>query len=252
MKKIALALFVIAGFVSCKNDDGGQEPDTPGTVELRFTNKVGADNLSLNTVTYTNGSGETYEVSELKYIISNIVFIDANGNEFAYPQADSYFVVNEADAASKNLTLTNVDGGAYTQVRFGIGVDQSNYPLNGVNNFIPMAEELGMLWAWSAGYKFLKFEGTFDSATQTDEPFILHIGSHGTNQDNYREVTLSLGGSINVSQNATQTVGIDMDVAKIFDGSTSHSLDTKSDIQVDPQFAPILVNNLATSFSIDQ
>ena len=96
----------------------------------------------MNTVTYTNGSGETYEVSELNYIISNIVFIDAGGNEFVYPEADSYFVVNEADAASKNLLLTNVDGSSYTQVRFGIGVDQSNYPLNGVNNFIPRAEEV--------------------------------------------------------------------------------------------------------------
>lgn len=248
MKKIAIILLISVGMLSCKSDDS-QPQDNPGDVTINFTNKVGTDNLTLDTVTYTNSSAETYEVSELKYIISNIVFIDASGNEFAYPQADSYFVINEADALSKSLSLTDVDGGTYTRVRFGLGVDQSNYPLNGVNNFIPTAEELGMLWTWSAGYKFLKFEGAFDSATQTDAQFLLHIGSHGTTQDNYREVTLTLGTSITVSESAGQTIAIDMDVAKIFDGASTHSLEVKSDVQVDPVFAPVLSNNLATAFS---
>jgi len=254
MKKISFLLILAIAIISCQ-DDNGNEPigATSGDVNFRFSNMVGTDVLTLNTTSYTNGSAETYEVSELKYIISNIVFIDANGNEFVYPQANSYFVINEENASSKNITLTDVNGGDYTQVRFGFGVDQSNYPLNGINNFVPTAEELGMLWTWSAGYKFLKFEGTFDSATQTDEPFLLHIGSHGTTQDNYREITISLGNNpISVSESPTQSVNVAMDVAKIFDGTNTHSLEEKSEIQVDPVYAPILTGNMQSAFSLDQ
>ncbi len=252
MKKIALILILVVAITACKNDDSDdQQQPEPGAVALNFINKVGNDILNLNTATYTNSSGEAYEVSELKYIISNMVLIDSEGNEFVYPQEDSYFVVNEANPASKGFSMNDIPPGTYTKIRFGIGVDQSNYPLNGVNNFIPTAEELGMLWSWSAGYKFLKFEGTFDSATQTDAPFILHIGSHGTNLDNYREVTLDLSGTngIGVGSDAIPVVDIALDVAKIFDGVTTHALETKSDIQVDPVFAPILTDNLAAAFS---
>ncbi len=250
MKKIALLLMIVIASVSCKSDDS--TPATPGNVNLTFQNRVGNAPLVLNTDTYTNQSNETYQVSELKYIISNIVFIDANGDEFAYPQAESYFVVNEENPLSKAISLSNVAGGNYTKVRFGIGVDQSNYPLNGVNDFIPTAQETGMLWSWSAGYKFIKFEGTFSGPTHANSPFIFHIGSHGTTLDNYRTVTMDLTQALNVSQEATGSVAINLDVAKIFDSVTNFSLEEKSDVQVDPVYAPIMANNFAASFSIGQ
>lgn len=248
MKRIIVVIAILLVAVSCKNDDTAAA--TSGSVNITFQNKVGNNPLVLNTE-YTNQSGETYKVSELKYIISNIVFIDANGNEFAYPQADSYFVVSEANENSKRIALTNVGGGAYTKVRFGIGVDQSNYPLNGSNDFIPTADESGMLWSWSAGYKFLKFEGTFSGPTHTNAPFALHIGSHGTNQDNYREVTMPIT-EMNISSETTNNLSLNMDVAKIFDGVVAYSLDEKSDVQVDPVYAPRLINNFQASFSVNQ
>lgn len=250
MRNIFLILSIAIFAVSCKNDDT-QTSATPGTVNINFQNKVGNQSLILNAEGYANLSGETYTVSELKYIVSNIVFIDADGNEFAYPQAESYFVVNQADENSKKLALTNVAGGIYAKVRFGIGVDQSNYPLNGSNDFIPTADENGMLWSWSAGYKFLKFEGRFSGPTLTDKPFNLHIGSHGTNQDNYREITMPIN-AINVSSESTNNLTLTMDVAKIFDGVAAFSLEEKSDVQVDPVYAPKLINNFQASFSVNQ
>ena len=86
--------------------------------------------MNLNTQTYSKNGGETFKVDELKYIISNIVLTDTDGNQFVYPQADSYFLINE-EALSKNIRLDSIDANTYTSITFGFGVDQSNYPLMG-------------------------------------------------------------------------------------------------------------------------
>jgi hypothetical protein len=248
MKKLFLLTLTISLLWSCKSDDAEA---LPGEVNLIFKNQVAGSDLILESQNYVNASSEVYRVSELKYIISNIVLIGANGQEYTVPQNESYFVINQADNASKNVALANVDGRKYTKIRFGFGVDQSNYPLNGINNFIPTAEETDMLWAWSAGYKFIKFEGDYDAGTTKNAPFLIHVGSHGTTLDNYKTIELDLSEDITVNDN-TVNVNLIFDVARIFDaGLQSFSLQEKDDIQVDPVYAPIIASNVATAFSVE-
>ncbi|MDH7446273.1 MbnP family protein [Aquimarina sp. 2201CG14-23] len=254
MKKIALVLSILIAITSCKDDDPNVNTDNApkfGKLNITFSNKVGTDVITLNTESYTNLSDETYSISELKYIISNIVLIKENGDEFVYPVADSYFLINEEVSSSKQITLSDIDADTYTKIRFGFGVDQTNYPLNGIANFIPTAEESGMLWSWSAGYKFLKFEGSFTPQGGTANDFLLHIGSHGTVLDNYKEVTLDISNTLTIGDETTSSVSIDTDVAKIFDSTNTYSLEQKSDVQVDPINAPILAENVSTMFTIN-
>ncbi|KAA1247283.1 MbnP family protein [Aquimarina sp. RZ0] len=252
MKKLSTLILIFLTIISCKDDDNtvGTDTDTIGTVNFEFKNNVGNDLIDLNTGSYTNQSNETYTISELKYIVSNIVLIKDNGDEFTYPVADSYFLINEEVAESKKVNLVDIPSGTFTKIKFGIGVDQSKYPLNGVNNFIPTAEESEMLWSWSAGYKFIKFEGAFTPSGGTMADFILHIGSHGTTLDNYKEVLLDLPGELTIGDGTTSNVAITADVAKIFDSTNTHSLEVKSDIQVDPENAPKLAENVSTMFSV--
>ncbi|WP_299212839.1 MbnP family protein [uncultured Aquimarina sp.] len=244
MKKFTLIILALITLISCKDDDVNV-----GIVNLEFKNNINNDAINLNTISYTNLSNETYTVSELKYIISNIVLIKENGDEFIYPIADSYFVVNEEISSSKQISLSNINAGAYTKIRFGVGVDQSNYPLNEVANFIPTAEENGMLWSWSAGYKFLKFEGSFIPQGGTAGDFLLHVGSHGTALDNYKEITLDISNTITIGDGTTSNLSIQADISKIFDSTFTHSLEEKSDIQVDPDSEKI-ANNVQTMFTI--
>ncbi|MFD0863393.1 MbnP family protein [Sungkyunkwania multivorans] len=244
--KIALLSLVILSFVSlsCNNDDSSGS----GSVTLEFNNTVGIQPLSLNIGAYVNGSDETYTISELKYILSDVVLVKENGGEFVYPKAASYFLVNEEDSNSKSFTLENVPAGNYTAIKFGFGVDQSNYPLNGIANFVPKAEEAGMLWSWSAGYKFIKFEGSYTPEGGTQDTFLYHVGSHGATLDNYKTITLDLS-SANVSDGGNTTIGIEVDISKIFDGTHTMSLANKDDIQVDPVNAPLIAENITTMFS---
>jgi len=107
-----------------------------------------------------------------------------------------------------------------------------------------------MLWTWSAGYKFLKFEGVYVPVLATDPPpFLYHVGSHGANLDNYKEITLAINQEVTTGNTTSQN--ITFDVAKIFDSTNTLSLFEKDDIQVDPENAPKIAENVRTAFSIE-
>ena len=230
------------------NDNETDEPDV-GNFVVNFDNVIAEQGLSLQQM-YDKVGGETISINELKYIISNIVLIDENGNEFVYPQEDSYFLINEAVSSSQRLTLQDVNANNYTGIRFGIGVDQSHYPLNGVQNFVPTAEENNMLWSWSAGYIFMRIEGLYSSSQSTDSPFRLHIGSHGQNLDNYKEVSLDFLQPLAVSETENPEININFDVLKLFSGQHEILLEDKDDIQIDPENAPKITENYLGAFEI--
>jgi hypothetical protein len=248
---LALPILAFSVFIACSSEEDGDVPPelTKGSLELSFDNKVGNSELVLNSETYSNSSGEDYSVSKFKFLISNIVLIDADGNEFVYPKSESYFIINESDPASTKIQLSNIQGGDYKAIRFGVGVPQSEYPLEGAN-FIPEAEP-DMLWPWSAGFIFLKIEGEYTSDDTTQfKTFAYHMGSHGTNQDNYREVVLQFPQILKINDQVQAKLVLKTDVSKIFDSENTLSLDEKSSVQVDPVYAPQIADNFQTAFSV--
>lgn len=246
MKKITLIIVAFLTIISCNDDDNVKV----GALNVDFSNVIDSKDIALNTASYTNESSETYKISELKYIISNIVLIKADGEEFKYPVGESYFLINEAEAGSKKINLSGITSGEYTKIKFGFGVDQSKYPFDAETpNFIPTAQENGMLWNWAAGYKFIKFEGTYDANGETNVDFTIHVGSHGDKLDNYQEIVLELPNTLTIGESTSPTVAINTDVSKIFDSTNTHSLQVKNSIQVDPEFAPLIAENISTMFS---
>ena len=257
MKKIVALLLITTSLFGCGNDDQDDATKTSGSLELNFIHTVGSEGLELGN-TYQNTSSESYTINELKYIISNITLTRKNGTEFIYPVAESYFLINEAQIDSKKIILNDIDPDEYTKITFGFGIDPTKYPIeSGTLNFVPTAEEAGMLWSWSAGYKFIKLEGTFTSATViAEKPFLFHVGSHGATLDNYKEIELSLvsdtgmNTTIEGSVNAVQSVFFNL--GQVFDGPNTIRIEDKTDIQVDPVNAPKIAQNIQTAFYIPQ
>lgn len=240
-KLVIILVFIIS--LSCSSDD------EVGNLDIQFTTTLGGEVFLLQN-TYAKNGNENFSVDELKYIISNVILIDNRGNEYIYPQKDSYFLINEEALQSQRITLQNVNANSYTGIRFGIGVDQSNYPLNGVDNFVPTAEENDMMWSWSAGYIFMKIEGTYSSAQTGNSNFRYHIGSHGENLDNYREVSLDFLQPVSINKSQTPKVNIDFDILKLFSAEHEMLLVEKDDIQIDPENAPKITDNYTQAFEI--
>lgn len=213
---MALTIFLNA----CSSDEKVSESldGTFGDMELFFDNGVAGDALVLGS-SYTNSNGETMTINRLNYIVSNFVLIDAAGNEFVYPKNNSYFIIS-AESDWVTVHLENIPAGDYTQIKFGLGVDQQRY-LEGETaqqEFWNFASANNMVWTWSTGYRFINFEGTFTAAAQaTPLQFQIHQGSNSAT-DNYRTVALNLPTTARVREDEIPTVHLVADANIIADG----------------------------------
>lgn len=255
LKNIAAIVVIAISLFSCSNDD--EVISGNGNLKLEFDNVYNANNLAFNTP-YTNSNGEVVKINKLKYIVSNIVLTKADGTTFTLPKSQSYFIVDEATAASALLNLPNIPAANYTKVSFGIGVDQAQFNLGatGQGNFLALAQTAGMMWSWSAGYKFLAFEGTFISSTVTTATsFMVHTGQTGTDY-NYTTVTLNLPTNALVRTTITPQVHIMADISKVLDGSNKISLTASNGMGMGAMIMsgdklPLITSNLPTMFSVE-
>ncbi|WP_298148659.1 MbnP family protein [Flavobacterium sp.] len=226
--RVATGFAILALLLSCSSDD--EAITGQGKLNLEFDQVFGGADLILRTQANALSNGEILKVDELKYIVSNIRLTKSDGTVFTYPKSASYFIVDESDVQTQLLTLDGVPAGDYVSVTFGIGVDQEQFNLGaaGQGNFLALAEAESMMWSWSAGYKFVLFEGTFTTPTQTDaQTFMVHTGRTGIAY-NYTEVTLALPQAATVRKSVTPQIHIFADAKDILDGQNKVSLEANS------------------------
>lgn len=249
IKNIVAVLALAFAYTSCTDD---KETITgQGTLELEFDNVYGAANLAFNT-TYTNTNGEVIKVTNVVYIISNIVLTKEDGSTYTVPKSESYFFVNEADAASTVVELPNIPAANYTKVSFGVGVDQAqfNAGADGQGTMWTDAKALGMTWSWAAGYKFIKFEGIVNSPSRKDAVFRVHTGKTGEIY-NYTAVTLDLPNKALVRTNVTPEVHIFADLKKVIESKTVINFESALDVMGGTPVQNISANNVPTMFTVD-
>jgi hypothetical protein len=252
LKNIVAVMALALVFTSCSDDDNNKITGQ-GNLKLEFDNIYGSENLAFNTP-YPNSNGEVVKINNAIYIISNIVLTKTDGSTYTVPKSQSYFFVNEANVASTILNLPNIPAGNYNKVTFGVGVDKAQFDAgaNGQGTLWETAGNpaLGMTWSWTAGYKFIKFEGTYTSSTTTtDTPFKVHTGKT-SDVYNYAEVTLDFPENALVRTNITPQVHIMADLKKVIDGTTKINFDEGASVMNGPKVQNISANNVPTLFEV--
>ena len=256
LKNLIAIIAISLSVASCSNDDNAISGQ--GNLEVEFDNVFGSNNLILNSQANVTSQGETLNVSDVKYIISNIELTKEDGTVFVYPKATSYFIVSEANGASHVLDLENIPAGNYTKIKLGIGVDEAQYNAGETaqGDFYAAAQNEDMAWTWSAGYKHLFFEGLFTSSTVTTPTvFMVHTGKSGANY-NYQEVTLDFPDKALIRTTITPDVHIFADVAKIIDGTnkiklTDNNMGGMGAMIMSGANLPLITANLADMFTVD-
>ncbi|UPT70677.1 MAG: hypothetical protein M0D53_16675 [Flavobacterium sp. JAD_PAG50586_2] len=242
---------------SCSNSDD-EAISGQGKLAVEFDNVFGSSDLILNSQSNVTSQGETLKISDVKYIISNIVLTKEDGTIFTYPKAQGYFIVSEANAASHVLELNNIPAGNYTKIKFGIGVDETQYNLGETvqGDFFAAAQNEDMAWTWSAGYKHVLFEGMFTSSTVTTPTvFMVHTGKSGAHY-NYTDVTLNFPDKALVRTNITPDVHLFADVAKVIDGTnkivlSDNNMGGMGAMIMSGANLPLITANLAEMFSVN-
>lgn len=202
-----------------------------GGMKIEFSHRMGSQNLIAGTGVYTNAAGHTFSVERFKYYVSNIQLKKADGTTFTYPRNNSYFLVDDATAASKVISLTDIPAGEYTQLIFVLGVDSAK-------NYAPAAEHVGaldpgegMYWTWNSGHIFWKLEGNSpDINNSGSDKFAYHIAGAGgipgaPTTNNLETITVDFGSeTLPITEGGKPELHIVTDVLKIFNGTLPFSI----------------------------
>jgi len=241
MKKIIVYtayFFALLVLLSCTKENANP---VANKVTLHFNNTfkntkiILGDAQAATATVHTSAEGQIHHFSELKYVISNIRLIKAEGGEMPYQINNldkGARVIDQAKLQSLDFILENIPSGEYTQLKFGLGIkaelnilDQVRFPLFYAE---AGANDTKMHWEWGAGYRFTKIEGFYGVDQKT---LSIHTGSTvvGTNGDPasytqgidaYREISLHLPNTIRVGRDAPE-ITINADFDKLLSGRTN-------------------------------
>ena len=250
IKNILAVVAISVVLFSCTNNDD-ESITGEGSLKVEFDNIYKTADFAANT-NYTNSNGEIVSVSKVKYIVSNIVLTKEDGTTFTYPKSQSYFILDELTPSTLVLNLSGIPAGNYTKIKYGIGVDKAQWEVGatGQGDFLTTAQAAEMMWSWSAGYKFVAFEGTFTSATVTAATqFKVHTGQTGTDY-NYAEVALDLPVNALVRTTITPQIHIMADLSQIIDGTNTINLSEGATIMGGAKLA-LVTANIANMFEVE-
>lgn len=265
IKNIAIALIAAFAITSCsKSDDNNMEGNGNLTVNFEngFENQGG---ITIGSTFRTTTNNQVYNYTTLKYIISNVVLIKADGTEVKYNYNNpdkGAFIVNQADGLIEHpVALTDIPAGDYTKIKFGLGISPEAFTLGqaGQATFWTKAADAGMTWNWASGYRFIRLEGKYGATQATaTTTFMHHFGNAGNPNANstpniYKEITLTLPTSAKVRTNVSPVVHIMADFTQHLDGATKITLDgTNSNaMSTSMQCVVDMVNNLSTMFTVE-
>lgn len=224
--------------LSCTKEDNNP---VANNITLTFKNTFEDTEIILGNATSTSAtkniseSGQVHHFSELKYIISNIRLVKADGNEVPYNINDldkGTILIDQSKTNTLNYVINNIPAGEYKQIKFGLGLrsdlnvlDQVRFP-----NFYASANanDTKMMWEWGTGYRFTKIEGFYDT---DNKEMSIHTGSTvvGTNNDEstytqgvdaYRNIVLELPMNAVVG-NKSPKIHIKADFNKLLSGKTN-------------------------------
>ncbi|TGE08233.1 MbnP family protein [Hymenobacter fodinae] len=249
-KLSVLLVFLIVAlvFTGCGNTDKEAEPSS--ALHLEISHVVGGSSLTLNSATpYTTPAGESFTVSTFKYYLSNFKLGKADGTEYAVPE--SYFLVDEAKAASKTITLSGIPAGDYSSLTFMVGVDSTHNVSGAKAGALDPINS--MFWDWNTGYIFAKLEGSSPQAPG-NHGVLLHVGGFKTPNNAIRVISPTLAGAtIQIRQDRVPTVQMQADVLRMLSGpNTIRFADTYNIMGAGPSAMRLADNYAAGMFTVRQ
>lgn len=254
--KYTIIFFTLAVLLisSCKKDPEEETPTptppapTTGSIAIHISNMAGDSILEFNTESYVTAGNDTFTVSVLKYYISNIVLTKSGGG--TYVESESYHLINAADLASCNFTLSNIPYGDYTGITFMIGVDSSRNCSGAQTGALDPAN--GMFWSWSTGYIQAKLEGHSPQSTAGGNQIIYHVGGYKGTYNPLQITSPSFGIDVaTVSSTTTPQIYIKADVLEWFTSPVTIDINTTSFNMSENQTSLDFSNNYADMFTIE-
>ncbi len=247
---ILLLVASVFTFVACEKDD------EKATATINFTATYdGAPLVMFEAYDYPGVSSVRFQ--RLSYFISNVQLLKVNSGE-AVDVTEVYYVdfqnlQDESSAlAGVNLPVEDLPAGEYSGLRFTVGVSPTlnqtspaDYPTTH-----PLAKEYWENWA---SYISLKVEANAD--TLGNGTHDLGLQYHLADTSATADYVLELAQPISLTEDATTTIPITIDLKAIMSTENGSLVDVKAkprDHGKVPEFSKMLMTNLKNAMEIQK
>lgn len=208
-------------------------------VKIFFHHKANGQQLALADSTYKNAFGEQYQVTKLRYYISNIGF-DGMATKN----------VSLIDAAGSDSIVLDVKSGTYNQLDFTLGVDSILNCSGAQSGALDPLK--GMFWTWNSGYIFFKLEG-FSSASLVDLSRIEHhIGGYKDPNKVAKTISLKLPERLTLNAGQETVIHIDVNLDNYWQAAGKLSIAENALIMVPGEQAKKAAANFEGMFSLSK
>lgn len=202
--------------------------NAPGQVSLDVQFAFGNDSLELGTA-YSLGGGASVTFSELRYWLSNVELVRADGERVAIPA--SYYLMEARGeqtlsngtqasitlpaARRETVLMKDVPPGRYTGLAFAVGIDpEHNDDLSRADGELHVLKNMtSFQWMWFTSYIFTKLRAEY---TSTGNPAAALAWDNGTNSD-FRELQVAFRSPLSVGLGTSANVRMKLDAQKLFE-----------------------------------
>lgn len=216
--KTAIAVATILSLTGCRHDPLVEPavPHEPLDREVRVVFHPtwnGADFDKTNV--YLSGANERVLVQQVKFYISGFTLLGDNGSALVSPAE----LLDLTDGPQERIMRVPI--ASYDSLRYGLGLpyDLNHQDITLVEPPSPLDFSQGMYWTWATMYRFMIFDGRFDTDPGgTGAPpyqFSLHTGR----DECYRERVIPL--SVDILADDTTAIRLDVDIARFFTDGTN-------------------------------
>jgi hypothetical protein len=172
--KLVLLTLMVFLFISCdhKPDD---KPAT-GKIQILFEHRVNSQLLVKDQMIYTNAAGNHYEITGLKYFISDVTLHKHDGSTYLIKTGSrSRYVDIDIPDSLRWVVKDQIPVASYDSISFTFGLNEE---LNKSNSFVNPPQS-NMAWPeiLGGGYHFMMMDGWFNNTLAVRSPFNFHLGT---------------------------------------------------------------------------
>jgi len=233
---IKLLMIAMVGF--CFLSGEAQVP-----VKVQFYHHANGKALRLDSI--YNSSEDRYNIQRLRYYVSNLTLLTANGTP-TNARAPVFLI----DAFEEDTASILLPSGSYTALRFLLGTDSLQNVSGATDGALDPLNN--MYWTWNTGFINFKMEGEITREGKQTERMQYHIGGFSGPYKTMRQITLPFSEALVLKEGMPMRIQLLVDVAPFFNGLRAAN-NFKSPVIMNPgKQAAIAADQLTTMFSLQK
>jgi hypothetical protein len=174
MKSTMMLVLLLLVVFACEE----QKEQAEASLEINFDHFVDGQPLHLNNLIYQNAAGNSYEITEIQWFISELKLHGKDGAVHEIiPSREAHYIDTNVPSTLSFIAPVKFKPGEYAAVSFVLGLKgETNKPMRFTD-----PPESNMMWPYQlggpeGGYHYMKLNGFWKDQQDLRKPFNFHLG----------------------------------------------------------------------------